>query len=285
MESYKITKYPDGTSYVDIGINRTGFITFRVNTYEDLWHLNQLVDAYNNIGVRPTVTIPNLIDAQADRRFDEGQSFGLKLVCKLLNSMDADFKIFHPHNSEVVEALLDNVKVINNSQFIIDVLRNITNKNLTFSDKLTLGGFGLEDLVLMSADAGGFKPLMKLCDEISWGGQVHSCSKGRSYQNGKSELTQRIGLDNFGGKDILIVDDICVYGGTFKGLAKLLRQRNVGKLYLAVSHLTIQNHNNDSVFKYFDRVFSTSSKFDNYWVPNSKGEATTPENLTLIKFN
>jgi hypothetical protein len=113
----EIKKYPDGTAYSVV--ESTKDITFKINSYNELWHLNQTVDALNNLGIRPTVTLPNLIDAQADRRFNNNESFGLKLVCKFLNSMSADFKIFHPHNPEVVEALLDNVEVIDNSYFII----------------------------------------------------------------------------------------------------------------------------------------------------------------------
>lgn len=47
--------------------------------------------------------------------------------------------------------------------------------------------------------------------------------------------------------------------GTFIGLAKLLRQRNVGKLYLAVSHITVENPNKE-LGSLYDRVFTTNSK-------------------------
>ena len=130
----KITKYPDGSSYVDVS-KQDGWADtiFKINDYESLWHLNQFVDACNNIGDKPTIVIPNLIDAQADRRFDNGQSSGLNLVCKFLNSMNANFKIFHPHNAEVVEALMDNVEIIDNSEFIMQVIGNhITGQGRTF---------------------------------------------------------------------------------------------------------------------------------------------------------
>lgn len=266
-----ITKYPDGTSYASgVGMGVHGSV-FRINTYEDLWHLNQVVDAYNHKFSRhkPTITIPNLIDAQADKRFGTDQSSGLKLVCKFLNCMKANFKIFHPHNPEVVEALIDNVEIIDNSEFILRVL-NLLNANPTANNNKNI-----ENLILMSSDAGGFKPLMKLCDTIEWEGQVHSCSKGRAYNNGVTELTQRIGKDDFFGKDILIVDDISIYGGTFKGLSKLLKQRNCGKLYLAVSHMTVRYLGEDPVTNYFNKVFSTNSKWDKY--------DYQPENLEIIK--
>lgn len=136
-----------------------------------MWHLNQYVDAFKSQhGISPNILIPNLIDAQADRRFNEGESSGLKLVCEFLNSMDVkQFHIFHPHNPEVVEALIDNVNIIDNSEFIEKVLSKL--------------GIILkkDEPILMSSDAGGFKPLMKLCEKINWEGETFSASKARKW--------------------------------------------------------------------------------------------------------
>ena len=267
----KINKYPDGSSYVtvpDYGTHND--FTFRVNSYEDLWHLNQLVDAWGfRYNKKPTITIPNLIDAQADRRFAYDQSSGLKLVCNFLNRMKADFKIFHPHNPEVVEVLMDNVTIIDNKRFISNVLTFIHSTYPAVYEDKYIGppGYYRDDRVdkqtiLMSSDAGGFKPLMKLCGQLEWTGSTFSASKYRP-PNGDS-LIQVIDRDDFDGQDILIVDDISVYGGTFKGLATMLKERNCGKLYLAVSHMTVQDLGKDPVTNYFEKVFTTNSKFDFY---------------------
>jgi len=261
-----IKKYPDGTSYAVVHPMQE--FTFKINSYKDLWHLNQIVDAQNNLGITPTITIPNLIDAQADRRFEENQSSGLKLVCKFLNSMKANFKIFHPHNSEVVEALLDNVEIIDNSEFVERVL-----------DRLS----PIDNLILMSTDGGSYKWINKIADKIGFRNEVYGASKMRKYENNKSKLTQFIDRQDFEGKDILILDDICVYGGTFKGLSKMLKERNCGKLYLAVSHITVQHHPQDSVFEYFDGVFCTNSKYNEYTSENENREMLPPKNLEVIK--
>lgn len=283
----EIKKYPDGTSYAVVHPMQE--FTFKINNYEDLWHLNQVVDAQNNLGITPTITIPNLIDAQADRRFNSNESSGLKLVCKFLNSMNAGFKIFHPHNSEVVEALLDNVEIIDNSNFIRQVLDKLhkdkhrnhcgTLKDTHFDEEIS------DYLMLFSSDAGGFKPLMKLADKLQWKGEVYGASKSRKYENGKSKLVQVIDREDFEGKDILIIDDICIFGGTFKGLSKMLKERNCGKLYLAVSHITVENLGFDSITNYFDKVFTTNSKEFSYIATDSGHDKIGyyPENLEVIK--
>jgi ribose-phosphate pyrophosphokinase len=213
-----IVKYPDGSSYASVSPLRE-FI-FKVNSYEDLWHLNQIIDAQNSLGITPIVTIPNLIDAQADRRFSKNESSGLKLVCNFLNNMNASFRIFHPHNLEVVEALMDNVEIVDNSEFINKVFAKLAREVISggrYFNEPSLNTSTLkENLILISSDAGGFKPLMKLCDKICWQGETASASKSRIWDGKESRLVQQIQCEDFEGKDILIIDDICVYGALLK---------------------------------------------------------------------
>lgn len=274
------TYYPDGSFYVTVEELSDSF-SFFLNSYTDLWELNQILDVYKHNGLtKPKVTIPCLLDAQADRRFEVNQPHGLKLILNFLNSMYADFKVFHPHNSEVVEMGLKNVNIIDNSEFILDVItyiESIINSNFANSG------------ILMSSDAGSFKPLMKLCDKLKWQGETFSASKSRKYVDGICKLVQQIDKEDFGGKDILIIDDICVKGGTFIGLSKMLRERNVGNIYLAVSHLTLENVSEDLVNS-FDKIFTTNSKgFEEYKVVNSNNSghdrvySVVAENVKVIK--
>lgn len=244
---YNIKSYPDNTKYVQVAEFSSNLV-FRINSYEDLWLLSQLKDVCDHNKQEINLIIPNLLDAQADRRFNSNESSGLKLVCKFINSLKfKSVSIFHPHNQEVVEALIDGVIILENTEFIKNVFKEIKTETFT------------EDTILLSSDAGGFKPLMKLADKLNWRGEVYSASKARKYNGGKSELTQIIEKTDFEGRDILIIDDICVFGGTFVGLAKMLKERNVGKLYLAVSHITVPNPNPE-LFELFDCVFTTDSK-------------------------
>lgn len=283
---YEVKSYPDGAKYVVVK-EIHGNLTFKLNSYEDLWILNQIHDVVKTKGWSVTVTIPFLIDSQADRRFDIDQPHGLKLVCQFLNGLTSfNYRIFHPHNTEVVEALLDRVEIIDNSEFIKQVLHNLITEKFggkydSFQQESTLS-----KLVLFASDAGGFKPLMKLADKLNWQGETFSASKSRKYEDGQSKLVQQVDRQDFEGKDILIVDDICVKGGTFKGLAKMLKERNCGKLFLAVSHMTVQGLGEDPITNYFDHVFTTNSKYPQYLtgVNDNMGPPLKriPENLKVI---
>lgn len=266
--SYEIKKYPDGTQYVRVN-KFVDELVFNINSYEDLWTLNQIKDVYNHNHKKVGLYIPCLLDAQADKRFNPDESSGLKLVCEFINSMKFKYvKVFHPHNPEVVEALLNNSRIIDNHEFVKEIIHT----NI------------FDDIVLFSSDAGGFKPLMKVADKLQWKGEVYGASKSRKYVDGKSILVQEIDRQDFNGKDILIIDDICVYGGTFVGLAKMLKERNCGKLYLAVSHMTVESPNKD-LFILFDKVFTTKSKNIDYLISTSghdKVFGITPDNLVIL---
>lgn len=259
----KKTYYPDGSFYSTIE-EYTPDLTFRINSYNDLWQLRQIKDICDFANYKVNLTIPCLFDAQADKRFNDNESANLKMVCKFINDMKWEsVKIFHPHNAEAVEMTIDNLTIMDNKKFIKTILDRSSN---------------LDYLILMSTDAGGFKPLMKLCDKIGWKGETFSASKSRSYVVGKSKLIQQVDRSDFGGKDILIVDDLCVNGGTFIGLAKMLKERNCGNLYLAVSHLTVEKPNPE-LWSSFDKVFITNSKGLIY----SDGSGFIPTNLEIIE--
>ena len=251
---YTRHRYPDGTVYAQITDFKDPVITERINTYEDLFFIRSLKDICDFNQIQNVVLrIPCMFQQQHDRRFETNQSFELKLVCDFINSCNfARVYVFHPHSDATLMGL-NNSRVIDNSVFIDDVLEDIGSKP-----------------IFLSTDAGSFKWINKLADILHHEAGVYAASKSRDLVTHK--LTQTIDKEDFEGADILVLDDLCVYGGTFVGLAKLLKEKNAGKLYLAVSHITVQNPNKE-LENLYERVYCTNSKYDNYDLSN----------LTVIK--
>lgn len=265
----KITTYPDGGKYVTNDLNEEHLV-YRINSYEDLFLLKSIKDANSNL---EEITIPCMFQQQHDRQFNPNESFELALVCEFINSLGfKKVKVFHPH-SDVTPALLkpSNCEVISNKDFIAEVILSLYDNAITAE----------KSCILMSSDANGFKSLMKLCKELNWKGETYGASKSRAYESADKEarLIQEIDRRDFGGKDILLVDDICVYGGTFIGIAKMLKERNVGRMYLAVSHITVDNPSGE-LFQLFDRVFTTDSKGLIYY--DKHGKQISNDKLTII---
>jgi ribose-phosphate pyrophosphokinase len=250
---YTKNRYPDGGIYVEITDFSNPVIIERINNYEDLFALMSLKETCDANGIDVDLIIPCMFQQQHDRRFQQNQSFELKNVCKFINSLAfKSVSIFHPH-SDATEMGLNNCRIIDNSKFIVKVLADINSSNLS----------------LLSTDGGSYKWINKLANTIKFDGEVYGASKARQISEDKTKhsLVQLIDRQDFDGKDVLVIDDLCVYGGTFVGLAKMLRERNVGKLFLAYSHGTVQTPNKE-LEKLYDKIYCTNSKYETYDLNN-----------------
>lgn len=254
-------KYPDGSIYATIDYasevekDRSFpiIVEEKINSYEDLWFIRCIKDLLDNMNYKAELRISSMWEQQADRRFNWDESFGLKLVCDFINSMNFQkVYVYHPH-SDVTAALLNNYQQIDSYNFFKEVLNDIPQH--------------IKKLTILSPDAGAFKWVFKIFKDqsITQNIDIECGAKVRD----KDKLVNVINRMDFEGKDVLIVDDICVYGGTFIKIANILKTRNVGNLYLAVVHMTVQNPSKD-LETLFKIVYTTNSKFDSYNLDNLK---------------
>jgi ribose-phosphate pyrophosphokinase len=111
---------------------------------------------------------------------------------------------------------------ISNEGFVKDCIADFNKKN------------GTDDYWLISPDAGALKKIHKVAQFVN-APRVAECMKMRDVKTGNLSSFKTIESD-FEGKTCFIVDDICDGGGTFIGLAALLKSHNAGKIMLIVSH-------------------------------------------------
>lgn len=237
----------------DFDTNENITITHRLNSFNHLGLLCLAVDALRRMGVtKINLFIPYFPAARQDRVMVPGEPLSVKVYADIINGLGLlKVTVFDPH-SEVTPALLNNCEVITNHVFIEEVIKRI-------------GG----NVKLISPDGGALKKVYKL-SEFLGGIDVVECSKSRDVKTGKLSGF-KVYDDNLGGADCLIVDDICDGGGTFIGLAEALKNKNAGKLYLAVSH-GIFNKGFDVFGDSLEKIFTTNSftDFDNERVEQIK---------------
>lgn len=223
----------------DFDISETVTITHRINSFNDFSLLLLAVDALKRMEVKLiNVFIPYFPAARQDRVMIAGEPLSVKVYADILNSLKLNkITVFDAH-SEVTPALLDNCEVISNHAFIAEVVKKIDN-----------------DVKLIAPDGGALKKIYKVSEYLG-GIDVVECSKSRDVKTGKLSGF-KVYDDNLQGIDCLIVDDICDGGGTFIGLAEELKNKNAGKLYLAVSH-GIFNKGFEAM-NAFEKIFTTDS--------------------------
>lgn len=215
-------------------------VTHRLNSFAELGLLCLAVDALKRMNVTiGTLYIPYFPAARQDRVMVKGEALSVKVYAEIINNLNfAKVLVFDPH-SEVTPAVLNNCKVIPNHHFIAEVLKVIG-----------------QNAVLISPDGGALKKIYKT-SEFLGGQEVVECTKRRDVKTGKLEGFEAY-IDDLNGKDCLIVDDICDGGGTFIGLAEVLKSKNAGNLYLAVSH-GIFSKGLGELSKHFKITFTTNS--------------------------
>lgn len=216
-------------------------ITQRVNSFNDMGLLLLAIDAVQRCGVpKIEILIPYFPAARQDRVMVAGEPLSVKVYADLLNAQKLHKVTVYDAHSEVTPAVLNGCEAIDNHKFIQKVVAQLGSSNLK----------------LISPDGGALKKIYKVSAHLG-GMPVVECSKSRDVKTGKLSGF-KVYAEDLGGADCLIVDDICDAGGTFMGLAKALKERGAGKLYLAVSH-GIFSKGLDSLSQYFDTIFTTDS--------------------------
>lgn len=192
-------------------------ITCRPASFNDIGLLLLAADALKRMGVSDLeLFMPYFPAARQDRVMVPGEPLSVKVYADLINSVGFNkVTIFDPH-SEVTGALLEQVKILHNHKFVEKCIGDT------------------KDYFLIAPDGGALKKIYKLSQYLG-GVPVIEASKQRDVKTGK--LTGFTAYtDDLNGKPCYIVDDICDGGGTFLGLAEVLKAKNAGPIYLIVSH-------------------------------------------------
>jgi ribose-phosphate pyrophosphokinase len=99
----------------------------------------------------------------------------------------------------------------------------------------TIQAKALDNIVVASPDAGFAKSARKYANFLK--AQVAIADKVRSNHDEKAEILEIIG--NVRGKNVLIVDDFTISGGTLVDMARSLKDHGAEKIYALVTHVLL----------------------------------------------
>jgi ribose-phosphate pyrophosphokinase len=179
--------------------------------------------------------------ARQDRVCSFGDSFSLRAFARMINAMQFDkVTVWDAHNETIAMSLINNLVIRTQAEVISQQKHN---GNLP----------SLKNLILVAPDKGASVKISAVSKALCLSGFLQG-EKKRDPATG-----QLTGFDvncaDFQGRNVLIVDDICDGGGTFIGLAEVIKQRNCGKLYLYVTH-GIFSKGKDELNRYFDGIYT-----------------------------
>ncbi|MCG8881717.1 ribose-phosphate pyrophosphokinase [Tenacibaculum finnmarkense] len=238
---YEIKKFNDGQVTAKIFEKGNLHVKIRGNSYEDLFRIASIKEAWDaenilNKTATAILTIYCLIGQRSDRRFNEKESFDLKVIANFINSMSFDkVEILHPHSS-ISLALIDNSIEIKSYEFVKKVYDAIGNP------------------ILISPDAGAYKTTHEIAEKLEAG--LIPSNKVRIA--GVPKITIQGDVKN---KECLIVDDLADGGRTFNFLAKELKNQGATKVFLYVTHGQF-NYGFDELKENINHIYCTNSYKD-----------------------
>lgn len=246
------------------GIVSYQVVTARLRSASDIVKLAMIRDALRRVCPIPTrLVLPYVPYARQDRVCSTGESFSILVFADLIRSMNFDhLTIVDPH-SAVTEAALRPDVVIRQE----DILR-------THNEFITRITSAMNDAVILAPDFSAGKRLM---DYARWiGKELVIAEKVRELSTGKITHT-RIPVSDLGKRDAILIDDICDGGKTFIEIAKALKQCNVGKIVLYVTHGIFSKGLKPLFESGIDEIFTTDTI-----VPENCKVGTPIPNLNIL---
>jgi ribose-phosphate pyrophosphokinase len=213
-EAVQIERYPDGTPRLYI-LADADEVTIEWNYEKDEEFALYLIAKH----LQPrklTLYMPYIPHARMDRVNADNQVFTLKHFCDFVNSLKFDKLIVRDAHSNVSLALLNNAEREPIEPYVQKLIADLLGEG--------------KDIVFYPDEGSGkrYSELIKF--PYAFG------IKNRDWQSGKI-----VGLDICGtlppaGFNVLIIDDICSYGGTFLHSARKLKELGAAQIYLYVTH-------------------------------------------------
>lgn len=236
---YKVIKFPDGQLHLKLEsqLNHKEYLLViaRVTSADELFILMQALDIANRHGMRTAIKISYLMGARMDRVMSFNEPFTLKIILDVLDKFDKYYlSVFDPHNPTVLR-----------------------DHNICVSS-YDVPEYILNDAIICYPDKGAFERGFKYNNPNNY----ILCHKQRNSADGELSgfsLNCR-GID-LAGKKIVVLDDLCDGGGTFCGIAPLLREKNPSAVNLYVTH-AIQEEGLRRVAEAYDHVYITNSYKD-----------------------
>lgn len=246
-------------------LDLNGGISIHVKIKSSLDLMNLIFAVYTlrqlNSELPLTLVMPYVWAARMDRIMDrklKNEPFALKIIADLINKLDFEKVIVLDPHSDITPALINNIEIISQG-VIFEQFLTYYDQNNTKSPDL---------IAAISPDAGAIKKCYDTAAEAGFEGIIINASKHRDVKTGKI-LSTTVPLHDFLGADCVILDDICDGGRTFIELAKVLKNRNAGKLYLIVSH-GIFSQGFDLLLEYFEQIWTTNSFFSEDKLPKER---------------
>lgn len=279
-EIVTVNHFPDGTQKINLSKEVSEMMAHGTNNIFVVWKyendsematlmfIKRHIDDHAYGSCHVSLMMPYVPNARMDRVKSGKEVFTLKYFCEFINYLNfSKVYVLDPH-SDVTNALINNVLVINPSRYIERIFEDIELQNETPVYKGTT--------VVYFPDAGAMKRYKDLpCfkdrkfiygeKDRDWetgeirGLKIYTQNGERIDDNGHKPLT---------GLTVLMIDDIISFGGTLAFSADKIKELGASAIYAYASHAenSMHDENKGTLVKRIenrivDEVFTTNSLY------------------------
>ena len=215
-------RFSDGEFNFQIGENVRGSDIFIIQptcppTDQNLMELLIMIDTFRRASAeRVTAVIPYFGYARSDKKDRPRVPISAKLVANLITVAGADRVLTIDLHASQIQAFFDiPVDHLYAAPFVVEYFRENP----------------IENLIVVSPDTGGAERARAYAKRLGAG--LALCDKRRERAN-EADVMNIVG--DVGGKNCLIVDDMCDTGGTICKVAKALHEAGANEIFACFTH-------------------------------------------------
>lgn len=253
---YTLRKFPAGEIYVKLDLSWTDVTKKNLEllvgwTIRNSDELLEFLLLKNAIDEHLSYTYSSLLlkyvpYARQDRICRVWESFSIKVMSNLINSMNFNKVFTYDNHSDVSSALINNCKNISQKE--------ILEKHISLIKESTKLNF------LCSPDLWANKKVSELSREFKI--DFLQADKVRDHETWKI-IKSKIHSDELNWKNILILDDICDWGSTLIWIVKALKEKGANNIYIYVTHWIFSKWTDILFENGVKHIYTTDSYYQN----------------------
>ncbi|MCC6500808.1 MAG: ribose-phosphate pyrophosphokinase [Anaerolineales bacterium] len=222
----EVIQFPNENIFVKLNSSARGQDVYVIQTTSSPVHYNlmELLIMIQTIrldsAARITAVVPYLCYGRSDKKDQPRVPITARLVCDMLESAGADrYMTFDPHAGQIQGFFSIPGDVLTASHMITDYI----NKNLRDQ---------MQKLVVVATDLGFAKRGRNYARDLN--APIAFIEKRRTANDSKAKALTLIG--NVRGRDVLIVDDEVLTGGSIEQAVSVVKKNGARNIYLAFIH-------------------------------------------------
>lgn len=238
-----LVKYPP-SAYYSISVDPTTPVDSYL--WEILLAVSAIEETFGTKWNKELLYLPYLPHARADRVFEKGNAFPLKMFFEAINFMFDEIFLVDPHSNFYLHYTGDISQAVINVKEQYECFNEVCGKLVQSGD------------VLIAPDKGSLHKIHKLQQKLdvkSVATFVIEAGKKRDIETGRVIETTLPEGSSVEGKVCWIADDIIAGGGTFIPLAKKLKESGAKEVNLYITH-GIFDKGLDILGEYIDNIYT-----------------------------